>query len=780
MTETTIKISDIDCAACVARLDSALNSMPGISSASINYAAGNALISYDEAEVGLADIARRIRRAGYVVPVEEAELTCGGADDGTIAKARSALETVYGVKETACAPGGKIIVSLWPVGTDSAALLRACRDAGVWAEAGELRGGDEDRENMVRLKLLRTLIVSTVLTMPLVWDLPPMIQLALATLVQFGPGMYFYRGAWRALRGGGLSMDFLVSLSTTVIYAYSVYVAFTATEDIRLYFMSECVLLDLIMFGKYLENMAKSQTSGAIRRLMRLQPKTALVERGGEEMELDVDEITEHDVVILRPGERVPVDGLVLEGACAVDESMLTGESMPVDKLPGDTVTGGSLNRSGSARISARRLGKDSTLQRIIEVVRRAQSSKAPIQRLADKIASWFVPAVTAAALGVFAVWYYLLGGGFEKAMIAACDVLVIACPCALGLATPTGVMVGSGRAAELGVLFRGGTELENAYKADTVLFDKTGTLTLGEPEVTDVYTVNSDPESMFVAAAAVEHLSEHPIAGAVTRYAAYRWPASLPPAVEAFRSEAGRGVSGVIAGETVLCGSRDMLENAGVDLSALIEIPDVRSGAKTEVCVAKGGVLLGVMGVADTLRSGAVRCVKELEAMGVDVWMLTGDNALTAAAIGEKAGIKNILSGILPEGKAEAVEKLKESGKKVAMVGDGINDAPALASADVSLAMGSGTDAAMDSAGIMLMGSDIAAVPLALRLSRDTMGAIKNNLVWALCYNAVCIPIAACGVVNPSIAAAVMTISSMRVLMHSLKLKKAEERHEN
>jgi Cu+-exporting ATPase len=775
MTEINIKISDIDCAACVARLDASLRAIPGVKSAAVNYASGSAEVVYDEGAASLDAIARGIRRTGYGVPVEEAELSVPPAD---AERAAEAVKAVFGVKDAVLDADGLLTVEIWPVGTDGRDLLRSCRDAGIWAELREVRGGDEDQENLRRLRLLRTLSVAVLLTMPLVWDLAPKIQLVLATLVQFGPGQYFYRGALRAMRNRSLSMDLLVSLSTTIIYAYSVYVTFTADTDIQLYFLSECVLMCLILFGKYLENLARTETSGAIRRLMRLQPKTALVERDGEERELDIDEIGEHDVVIIRPGERIAVDGVILEGSCAVDESMLTGESLPVDKGVGDTVFGGSLNRAGSVKISAVRLGRDSALQRIIEIVRRAQTSKAPIQRLADKIASRFVPAVILIAAAVFCVWYWpVTHGDLEKAMVACCDVLVIACPCALGLATPTGIMVGSGRAAELGVLFRGGAELENACKARTVVFDKTGTLTFGTPEITDVYAINGSAQDMFILAAAVEHLSEHPVAGAVTRYAAYRWPGALPPRVEDFQSVIGRGVSGMVEGEKIICGSRQMLAEAGIDLSPLESVPDVRAGVRTEICVSRSDTLLGVLGAADRLKPGAAQCVRKLRDMGLGVCMLTGDNERTARAIAGLAGIEDVLSGVLPGDKAAEIERLRSEGKNVAMVGDGINDAPALAAADTSIAMGNGTDAAMDCAGIMLMGGDIAAVPLALRLSRDTMRTIRGNLLWALCYNAVCIPVAACGIINPSIAAAAMTISSMGVLMHSLKLKKAEER---
>ena len=778
MTEINIKISDIDCAACVSRLNSALNSMAWVCDAAVNYAAGSAAVRYDESAADIADIARCVKRAGYGVPMSQAELLCPDAAPEDAEKALAALRALPFAADAEYDGGrGVITASLYPVEWDSGELLRACRDAGVWAEPGEISGGDEDWENLRRLRLLRALAVSTILTMPLVWDLAPRIQLVIATLVQFGPGQYFYRGALRALRGRALSMDFLVALSTTIIYCYSVYVTFTVRIDIQLYFLSECVLMSLILFGKYLETLAKSETSGAIRRLMRLQPKTALVERDGEERELPVSEIAQHDVVILRPGERVPVDGIVIDGSCAVDESMLTGESMPVDKAAGDTVCGGSLNRAGSARISAARLGRDSTLQRIIDIVRRAQSSRAPIQRLADKLASWFVPAVVLVAGGVFAAWFWLVpGGNFEKAMVAACDVLVIACPCALGLATPTAIMVGSGRAAELGVLFRGGEQLESACKVDAVVFDKTGTLTVGRPEVMDIYTVCGTAEDMIILASSAERLSEHPVAGAVTRYAAYRRPNTLPPAADNFVSVAGGGVKADVNGMTVVCGSRDMLKNCGIDLAPLSAVPDVRQSAMTEVCIACGGALLGVLGVADRIKPGAQKAVAELRAMGLEVWMMTGDNERTARAIARKCGIENILSGVMPEGKAEAVSRLRAAGRRTAMVGDGINDAPALAVSDAAIAMGNGTDVAIDSAGIMLMGGDIEKVPLSLRLSRDTMRTIRQNLGWAFGYNAVCIPVAACGVINPSIAAAAMTLSSVGVLMHSLTLKKAEE----
>ena len=783
MMEVTIKISDIECAACVAQLDKDISAMAGVSDVAINYATNCGTVTFDESATSLPEIAARIRRSGYGIPIEAADLQCDTLDENNAIAAKEKLMQVFGVKSVTAELESKILtINTWPVGVDSRKLIYAVREAGIWAELKEVRGGDEDQEMAWRLKMLRKLSISVVLTMPLMWDIHPIAQLILATLIQLVPGMYYYKGAIRALRNKALTMDFLVALSTTIIYLYSVYITFAATENIKLYFLSQGVLMSLLLFGKYIENIARGETSGAIRKLMRLQPKTALVERDGDEKEIDIEEITEHDVIIIRPGERIPVDGLVLEGECAADEAMLTGESLPIDKKPGDNVYGGTLNRAGSVKISAVRLGKDSVLQQIIEMVQKTQTSKAPIARLADKIASWFVPAVVVLAIGVFCIWYWpVTHGDLGKALMSTCGVLIIACPCALGLATPMGIMVGSGRAAELGVLFRGGTQLENAYKATAVVFDKTGTLTYGAPELTDVYAISADVQELLIMAASVERLSEHPIASAVTTAAAYRYPNALPPAVQEFRAIIGRGVKGVVAGHEVLCGNRRMLEDAGIDLFHMADVPDVREQAKSEVCIACDGVLIGVMGVADQLKPGAVSAVKKLKDMGIDVWMLTGDNRHTAEAIARQAGIDKVIYEVLPDQKAFEVKKLQKMGENVAMVGDGINDAPALVTADVAIAMGNGTDVAIESADIMLLGGNIQAVPLALRISRATMRTIKKNLLWALLYNLICIPAAALGLVNPSFASAAMSFSSIAVLLNSLHLKKvADKRSES
>ena len=779
MREISLKITDIDCAACVDRLNRSLLELPGVLSAGVNYAAGRALISYDETVTDIAAIATRVKRAGYGVPADRAELKFGCLDEERARHAGELLMELYGVKSVeADLESASLDVSLWPINFDIKKLLYTLREQGLWAELGELDAGETESEQSKRLRLLRLIIVATLCTIPLIWDIHYIPQFILATVVQFWPGMYFYKSAFKALRNGNMTMDVLVALSTTIIYLYSCYVAFFIPIGKMLYFLSGCALLSLLLFGKYLETLAMNDAANAIRRLMRLQPKAALVERDGTEKEVPVDEIGEHEVVIIRPGERIPVDGVILDGQCAVDESMLTGESMPVDKKAGDDVVGGTLLRSGSVRISAMGFGKKSVLQQIIDVVQRAQTSKAPIQRFADRLASVFVPAVIAISLGVFALWFFLLTpGDLEKGVYCVCSVLVIACPCALGLATPTAIMVGAGRAAELGVLFRGGEELENAYKVDTVVFDKTGTLTQGRPELVRLELCpGADAEKMIIYAASIERLSQHPIAGAITQYAAYRYPRALPPTAQAFESVAGAGVKGTVGGVPTVCGSRRLLEECGVDTGALP--PD--DSVATETLIAVDGKLLGAVYVADRLRAGAERAVAELKEMGLELWMLTGDNERTAKAIAAQCGIERVISGVLPQDKSAAIEKLKAGGKRLAMVGDGINDAPALATADVSIAMGSGTDVAIDCSQIVLLGGRIESVATALRMSRATVRKIRQNLLWALFYNLICIPAAACGIINPSMASAAMALSSNAVLLNSLGLNKAETKKES
>ena len=722
MKDISLRILDMECAVCVARLDRALEKLPGVQRAAVNYTAASALITYDERVTDLAAVAARVRRAGFRVPVEEQDLLPAEADAETAAAAAAALRAVFGVKCVAVQADGTLTAYLWPIGVDGRDLAAACAGAGCAVTLGELRGGDADQELEKRMDLLKTLVTSACCTAPLMLEMHPKLQFLAGTALQFGPGRYFYKSAWRGLRNRTFGMDFLVSLSSTLIYLYSAYVTFTPRRSYKLYFASDGVLLSLILFGKYMEQVAAGEANSAIRKLMHLQPRTAMVQRGDTFVELPVDQIAEHDRVRIRPGERVPVDGTIISGQCAVDESMLTGESMPVDKAPGDKVIGGSLNRSGSAIVSAEALDKASVLEQIIQIVRQAQCEKAPVQRFADKVARWFVPGVIGAAALTFFVWYRRIAPrNLERALLTCCDVLSVACPCALGLATPTGLMVGSGRAAEHGILFKSGAELENAYKADCVVFDKTGTLTNGAPALTDVCPCSGvQPETLVRLAAALEQCSDHPLARAVTAYAQQQSDAPLPPA-EDFSYALGRGVRGTVAGAAVVCGSRTWLRELGIDTAALAALPD---------------------------------------------------HARTAEAIAAEVGIGHVLSEVRPDEKAAAIERLRAQGKTVCMVGDGINDTPALAVADCAVAMGGGSDIAIESAGILLPSGNLEKLPELFDISRATIRTIRQNLTWALFYNLVSIPVAALGVLHPSICATAMSASSIGVLMHSQRLK--------
>lgn len=776
MKEIVIKICGIDCAACVDRLNRTLGETEGVLEAAVNYAAGSAYLRYDEEKLGIPDIARCIRKAGYEVPLGRAELYCEGLDPERSDEYIAAVSAIDEVQSASFCDGNATMeLLLWPVGADIGKPIAALRELGVWAKPGEISDGDEEYTMRKRMELLRLITVGTFCTIPLLWDIHHIAQFILASIVQFWPGAYFYRSAFRSLRNRTVSMDLLVATSTTIIYLYSSYQAFYVPIEKMLYFMSGTVLITLLLFGKYLELIAMGETANSIKKLMRLQAKTAVVIRDGEEKELPIDEIEEHDTVIVRPGERIPVDGVIIEGSCAVDESMLTGESLPVEKNEGDELVGGTLNRSGTVRLSALRLGKESVLSQIIDTVRRAQSSKAPVQRLADKIASVFVPIVLVLSAAVFCVWYFVAApGDLDRALYCVCSLTVIACPCALGLATPTALMVGAGRAAELGVLYRDGAELELAHKVSTVVFDKTGTLTEGKPEVCGMHTCpDADAETALIFAAALERLSLHPLSAAVTSYAAYRFPNALPPAVEGFEEVAGMGLSGTVSGERVVCGNRKLLLSFGVDTSVLPE-PE---GTAAELCIAVGERALAAVYVADRLRAKSAETVARLKRSGIEVWMLTGDNDKTAKAIASECGIDRVISSVLPEEKAAKIAELKSGGRVVAMVGDGINDAPALAQADLAIAMGSGSDIAADSAGVVLLGGRIEATVTALRLSKNTMRTVRQNLLWAVLYNVICIPAAAFGIVNPSMAAAAMTLSSNGVLLNSLRLQKAGEK---
>ena len=723
----TLKISGMSCAACAARIEKKLNSMEGVQSAAVNLASEKAAVEYDSSKIKVTDIIKAVESLGY-----EAER----ADE-----------------------------------------ISADREK-------------EQREKEIR-RLRIELMISAVLTAPLLLSMLLMIagadvpflhneyfQLIAATPVQFVIGFRFYKNAYHALRSKSANMDVLIALGTTASYFFSIYNAFFAGhghEMKELYFETSAVIITLILLGKYLEAAAKGRTSEAIRKLMGLQAKTARVIRDGKEEDIPIEEVVPGDVIVVRPGEKIPVDGRILEGSSAVDESMLTGESIPVEKKAGDNVVGATINKFGTFRYEATRVGKDTVLSQIIRMVEDAQGSKAPIQKIADKVSGIFVPAVLGTALVTFLAWY-LVSGNFADGIISAVSVLVIACPCALGLATPTAIMVGTGKGAEHGILIKGGEYLEMAYRLDAIVLDKTGTITKGQPEVTDVISLGGmGRDEVLRIAAAAEKNSEHPLGAAIA--AIYEQgkngPGGIPDA-EQFGAIPGKGVRAVVEGREIYIGTRNLMHEISVDTEpAEAVIARLEDEGKTAMLMAADGRLEAVIAVADTLKENSKEAIGALKEMGIEVYMITGDNKRTAAAIARQAGIANVLAEVLPEHKAEEVGKLKKQGKKVAMVGDGINDAPALATADIGIAMGTGADVAIEAADITLLRGDLMLIPAAIRLSRRTMRKIRQNLFWAFFYNTIGIPFAAFGLLNPMIAGGAMAFSSVSVVSNSLSLKR-------
>ena len=632
-------------------------------------------------------------------------------------------------------------------------IIEAIEKAGYKAEVE--RDVSSDREKELREKeiksLKRSFIISAILTLPLFSAMffhmagqmniltNGYFQWALATPVQFLIGARFYKGAYKSLRGGGANMDVLIAMGTSAAYFYSVYNIFAGVHEY--YFEASAVIITLILLGKTFEAVAKGKTSEAIKKLMGLQPKTARVLKDGEEKEIPIENLQIGDIIIVKPGEKVPVDGVIVQGSSSLDESMITGESIPVDKGEGDQVVGATINKFGSFRFEAQKIGKDTVLSQIIKLVEDAQGSKAPVQRLADKISGIFVPTVIGIALVTFIAFYFI--DSFNTGLINAVAILVIACPCALGLATPTAIMVGTGKGAENGILIKSGEHLERAHKMDSIIFDKTGTITKGKPDVTDIVSFGEDRKEILRISASVEKTSEHPLGEAIVKKAEEEGLALSE--AESFSAVPGKGLKASFEGREILLGNRKLMRENDIDLTDREkDIEKLETEGKTAMILAVDGRLTGIIAVADGIKETSQAAIRELQDMGLKVFMITGDNERTARAIGAQVGIENILADVLPEDKASEVEKLKSQGMHVGMVGDGINDAPALAAADVGFAIGTGTDVAMEAADITLMRGDLEGVVTAMRLSHRTMKTIKQNLFWAFFYNTLGIPFAA------------------------------------
>ena len=777
-----LPIEGMSCATCAGRVEKALSALPSVQ-ATVNLSSEHADISFDTAQVAPLDLVEAVERAGYKVPHEMRELTITGMTCATCAgRVEAAIKGVLGVtraevnlaNEKASVEG--IAGLLRP-----SDLVAAVRQAGYDAE---LLTGDRERDRAIvaadERRLRREtwrIVAAAALSAPLLLPmfgimLPGWVQFLLATPVQFVIGWRFYVGAWNALRARTGNMDLLVSLGTSSAYFYSLYLLLTGPPGSHLYFEAAAVVIALIMVGKWLEVRAKRSTTAAVRALMSLRPERARIERDGDEIEMPVADVAVGDVAIVRPGERLPVDGRVITGHSEVDESLLTGESLPVTKQVGDKITGGSINGSGLLRLETTAVGAQSTLSRIITLVEHAQAKKPPVQRLVDRVAAIFVPIVLAVALAAFLGWW-LIAGNLTAGVIAAVSVMVIACPCSLGLATPTALMVGTGAAAKAGILIRDAEALEGTYRLDTIVFDKTGTITEGKPAVTEVIAHEIGEYGLVTLAAAAQTGSEHPLAKAVLAKAEGR---KLPGLAE-FQSHTGLGLTAHVDGRILVIGNRHLMSEHGVMLEPLAaRAAELEGRGRTVMWVADvtaAAKLLGIIAVADPLKPTARDAVRHLNEIGIQTVLLTGDNERTAAAVAARVGIDRVLAGVLPSGKAAEVQRLQNEGKHVGMVGDGVNDAPALAAADVGIAMGTGADVAMETAGITLMRGDPLLIDDAIAVSRATYNKIRQGLFWAFIYNIVGLPLAAAGLLSPVIAGAAMALSSVSVVTNALLLRR-------
>jgi len=808
--KASIHITGMTCTTCAATIKQGLSQTPGVEQADVNFASEKASVEYDPTKVDLAKIKDTVSQLGYGVATRKSIFPVGGMTCAScVARVEEALSSVPGVISASVNLASEKVTVEYLEGMGLADMRRTVKDAGyeLGPEAQALEDVTTAAQREIRVLRNRFIVAVILASIIMVLGFTPSfvgqsyLLWALATPVQFWAGLRFYRGAWGALKHKTSDMNTLIAVGTSVAYFYSMIAVIfpglfaTGVLEPHLYFDTSAMIIALILLGRFLEARARGQTSEAIKKLIGMQPKTALVIREGEQEEIPVEEVQVGDLILVRPGERVPVDGIVRQGYSSVDESMITGESIPVEKKVGDEVIGATINKTGSFQFEATKVGKETTLARIVRMVEEAQGSKAPIQRLADVIASYFVPTVIGIAIVTFVVWYFVgPAPALTFALLNFVTVLVIACPCALGLATPTAIIVGTGKGAEHGILIRNGEALERAHQINTVLLDKTGTLTRGEPVVTDVVAAPfSSPEEVLRLAASAEQNSEHPLGEAVVKSALEK-KLELSPSSD-FNAIPGQGVEASVEGKKLFLGNLKLMEERGLSLNRLEKkAAELLEGGKTVMFLGLDTQVAGIIALADTLKPGAREALQALHRMDIETAMLTGDNRRTAEAIAREAGIGRVLAEVLPEHKAGEVKKLQEEGKVVAMVGDGINDAPALAQADIGIAIGTGTDVAMETGDITLISGDLMGVVTAISLSKRTMRTIKQNLFWAFAYNTALIPVAAgvlyiafgktgvpsglhfilgeYGFLNPMLAAAAMAASSITVVSNSLRLR--------
>ncbi|OKL36702.1 heavy metal translocating P-type ATPase [Domibacillus mangrovi] len=797
--ETNYQITGMTCASCATRIEKGLNKMDGVQEANVNLALEKSTIKYDPTVVSEKDFQKKIKDLGYDLVSEKKEFDITGMTCAACAtRIEKGLNKLDGVnKATVNLALESATVEYNPSLIDTQDITKRVEKLGYGAISKENKEDNVDYREKEIKKQQTKLIVSLILSLPLLWAmvshfsftsfiyLPealmnPWVQLVLATPVQFIIGLQFYVGAYKALRNKSANMDVLVALGTSAAYFYSLYLTIDSIGShahmVELYFETSAVLITLILLGKLFEAKAKGRSSEAIKKLMGLQAKTAIVVRDGVEKEIPLEEVIVGDIVYIKPGEKVSVDGEIVEGRSALDESMLTGESVPVDKAIGDAVIGATINKNGFLKIKATKVGRDTALSQIIKVVEEAQGSKAPIQRLADQISGIFVPIVVGIAIVTFLIWFiWISPGSFAEALEKLIAILVIACPCALGLATPTSIMAGSGRAAEFGILFKGGEHLEMTHKLDTVILDKTGTVTNGTPKLTDVIVNENMDENEFLSLiGSVENQSEHPLAQAIAQGVKEK-NISLKE-VQEFESIPGYGVKANVDNKTILIGTRKLMSRENIHIAdATTNMECFENNGKTAMLASLDGKYMGIVAVADTIKETSKEAIQRLKDLNIQVVMITGDNTRTAGSIAKQVGVDHVIAEVLPEGKAEEVKKLQSQGRKVAMVGDGINDAPALVVADIGMALGTGTDVAMEAADITLISGDLNNIADAIIMSKKTIRNIKQNLFWAFAYNVLGIPIAAMGLLAPWLAGAAMAFSSVSVVLNALRLQRVK-----